>query len=60
MDSISSALAVKQAAFQIQMSTAVLKMAVQSDQQVAAMIAQAGQAQAANPPNLGQNIDILA
>jgi len=63
MDSITSALAAIQANTQNKLGIAVLKQATQSDQQMAALIAQvaqAGQVQASNPPGLGQNIDTFA
>ncbi|MDR3395195.1 MAG: putative motility protein [Parasulfuritortus sp.] len=63
MDSISSALAASQAVYQSKLGASVLKMAVQSDQQMAALLAQitqAGQAQAANPAGLGQSLDTFA
>jgi hypothetical protein len=63
MDSISSALAASQAVYQNKLATSVMKMAVQSDQQMAALLAQvtqAGQTQAANPAGLGQSIDTFA
>jgi hypothetical protein len=63
MDSITSALAANQANTQYKVGIAVMKQAAQSDQQMAALIAQvaqAGQVQASNPPNLGQNLDTFA
>lgn len=57
MDSISSALAVNQAAYQNQLGISVMKLAAQSGQQMAAMLAQAA---AANPAHLGQSIDTYA
>ncbi len=63
MDAIASALASQQAAYQDQMSLVAVKMAAQSQQQLANMLAQAAQSGAAlasNPPNLGQTIDTYA
>jgi hypothetical protein len=63
MDSIASTLATNQAAYQTQIGMAVMKMAAQSDLQVAALVvqsAQAGQALAANPAHLGQSLDTFA
>jgi hypothetical protein len=63
MDSVSSALAANQAIYQNKLATSVLKMAVQTDQQMAAVlaqVAQAGQAQSANPAHLGQSLDTFA
>lgn len=63
MDSISSALAVNQAAYQNKLGTSVLKMAIQGEQQMSALlaqVAQSGQAQASNPVHLGQNLDTYA
>ncbi|HEX8978956.1 MAG TPA: putative motility protein [Parasulfuritortus sp.] len=61
MDSIASALAVNQAVYQNNLGTSVLKMAIQSDQQMAALMAQTAQAgQASNPAHLGQSLDTYA
>ena len=63
MDGISSALALNQAMTQQQLGLAVLKQAVQSEQQIANLVtqvAQAGQVQASNPSHLGQQLDTHA
>lgn len=63
MDSLTSALAANQTAYQANLGTTVLKMAAQRDQQVAGLLAQAveaGKAAAANPPHLGQQLDTYA
>lgn len=63
MDSIAPALAATQANPRNAFGMSVMKMAVQNDQQMAAMLsqlAQAGQVQASNPPHLGQSLDTYA
>ncbi|TCJ11744.1 putative motility protein [Parasulfuritortus cantonensis] len=63
MDSVSSALAASQSLTQSQVGMATLKMAVQAEQQMAAMLAQAaqsGQVLASNPAHLGQSLDTYA
>jgi hypothetical protein len=63
MDSLTSALAASQNAYQSNLNVAVLKMAAQSDQQVAGLVAQAveaGKAAASNPSHLGQQLDTYA
>jgi len=63
MDGISTALAVNQAMLQNQIGLEVVKMAIQSQQQMVALlsqVAQSGQALASNPDHLGQLLDTLA
>lgn len=58
MDGISTSLAVNQGMALSQASLVAVKLAVQSQQQMAALLAQVSQA--ANPAHLGQNIDTYA
>ncbi|NTV96410.1 MAG: putative motility protein [Thiobacillus sp.] len=63
MEGISAALASNQAMTQSQIGLAAMKMAMQAEQQVVAMLAQAaqaGQSLASNPAHLGQSLDIYA
>jgi hypothetical protein len=61
MDGISSALATQQAMTQNLISLEVFKMAMQSQQQVIALLDQATSAAlASNPAHLGQSIDTFA
>lgn len=61
MDSIASAVAVNQAVYQNNLGTSVLKMAIQSNQQMVALLTQVAQAgQASNPAHLGQSLDTYA
>jgi hypothetical protein len=60
MDGISSALATQQTAYQQQVGLLAMKMAAQSQQQMAALLAQAAQQSAVNPAHLGQNVDTYA
>ena len=58
MEAITAALAVNQAQIQSQISLAVVKMAVENQQQLAAILSQT--VQAANPAHLGQSLDTYA
>lgn len=63
MDSITSALAASQIAYQSNLQVATLKMAAQSSQAAVSLLTQAadaGKAQATNPPHLGAQIDTYA
>jgi hypothetical protein len=63
MDGISTALAVNQALLQNQIGLEVVKMAIQSQQQLVAIlsqVAESGQALASNPAHLGQLLDTFA
>lgn len=63
MEGISAALAASQGMTQSQIGMAAFKMAMQNEQQMAALLAQAaqaGQVLAANPAHLGQSLDTYA
>ena len=60
MDGIASVLGAQQSANQLQVSMIALKLAMQNQQRLADMIAQAAQTGAVNPAHLGQNIDTYA
>lgn len=63
MDSITSALAATQAMTQNQIGLAAMKMAIESERQMAALlsqVAQSGAALASNPAHLGQSLDTYA
>lgn len=60
MEGIASALAAQQTVQQDQMGLLAVKMAAQSQQQLAALLAQATQQAAVNPAHLGQTIDTYA
>ena len=63
MEGISAAVAANQAMTQQQLGMEVMKMAVQSQQQMAALLnqaAQTGATLASNPAHLGQSLDTYA
>ncbi len=63
MDNIAALLSASQAPTRQAIAMESVKMAIQSEQQMAALlaqVAQAGQASAANPAHLGQSLDTYA
>lgn len=60
MDAIAAAVAANQAQIQSQIGLAVVKMAIENQQQLVALLSQAVQAGAVNPAHLGQSLDTYA
>lgn len=60
MDGIAAALGAQQSASQEAVSMIALKLAMQNQQRLAELLAQAARMNAVNPAHLGQNIDTYA